>query len=62
VAYRPEAIVSLLARITPIVESAARIAKVEAQVVGVPFPGQGHQVRFLEKMVPMMRTLPRLDR
>jgi hypothetical protein len=60
VAYRPEAIVSLLTRITPIVESAARIANVEAQVVGVPFPGQGHQVRFLEKMVPMIRTLPRI--
>ena len=35
---------------------------VEAQVVGVPFPGQGHQVRFLEEMAPMMRTLPRLGR
>jgi hypothetical protein len=60
VGYRPQAIVSLLARITPIVECAARIAKVEAQVVSVPFPGMGHQVPFLEKMAPMMRTLPRI--
>ena len=58
--YRPDAIVSLLARIAPIVQSAAQMSASGAKVASVPFPGHGHQKRFLEVMVPIMKTLPKV--
>lgn len=60
-AYQPEAIVSLLRCIAPIVDGAARMAESKAARYSVPFPGMGHQKRFLAEMESVIPLLPRLD-
>lgn len=59
VIYRPEAIVSLLIFIHPIVESAAAAAGNAAPRYVVPFPGMGQQRRFKAEMERIVPLLPR---
>jgi hypothetical protein len=58
--YQPEAIVSLLKRIEPIVTAAAIMAGSDATRYGVPFPGMGQQQRFQDQMAAIILKLPRL--
>jgi hypothetical protein len=60
--YQPEAIVSLLKRIEPIVRAAAVVAGSGARLYGVPFPGNGNQARFHAEMAAIIQNLPRLNR
>ena len=57
--YRPAAIVSLLRRIKPFVEAAARAAGSDAPHYSVPFPGNGQQARFRTEMARIFPKLPR---
>lgn len=58
--YSPTAIVSLLRRITPMVEAAASMARHTGPVYSVPFPGMGQQARFYLEMQRIVPLLPRL--
>jgi hypothetical protein len=58
--YQPAAIVSMLLRIQGIVEAAADDAACTAKRFAVPFPGNGQQARFREKMAYILPQLPRL--
>src|ERR1700737_1835151 len=57
--YQPLAIVTLLLRISDIVDAAAIAANCNARRFAVPFPGMGNQKRFKDEMA---RILPRLPR
>jgi hypothetical protein len=57
--YQPRAIVSLLHRIKVDVEAAAIAAETNAPRFAVPFPGNGQQTRFEEKMALILPQLPR---
>ena len=59
--YQPLAIVTLLLRISDIVEAAAVAANSTAPRFAVPFPGMGNQKRFKAEMVRIIPTLPRLS-
>ena len=56
--YEPLAIVTLLASIRPFVLAAATAAGSTAPIYHLPFPGQGHQRRFLEEMARIRPKLP----
>lgn len=56
--YKPQAIVSVLLRIAPIVEGAAIDAGCDA-TRRVPFPGMGNQARFHAAMRHIIPDLPR---
>jgi hypothetical protein len=58
--YQPEAIVSLLLFIEPFVDAAARMAGSNAPRYAVPFPGNGHQGRFLAAIADILPKLPKL--
>jgi hypothetical protein len=60
--YQPEAIVSLLKSIEPIVTAAAIMAASNATRYGVPFPGMGQQQRFQDEMAMIIQKLPRLTK
>ena len=60
VEYSPRAIVSLLVRIGPIVETAAIMAGHAGRRFSVPFPGMGQQARFHGEMQHILPALPRL--
>jgi hypothetical protein len=57
--YRPLAIVSLLRSIDRIVTNAAKSAGSDANILSVPFPGMGNQVRFRDAMARIIHDLPR---
>ena len=57
--YRPLAIVSLLIGISKIVDAAALAAGSHAPLFRVPFPGNGQQKRFHEKITAIIPALPR---
>jgi hypothetical protein len=59
--YRPQAIVSVLRSIEPIVNAAAKLAGSAAPTYGVSFPGQSQQSRFHVEMAAIIRSLPRLS-
>jgi hypothetical protein len=59
--YRPEAIVSLLKFVHPMVEAAAVEAGSTAPLYSVPFPGTGQQGRFALAMAEIVTILPRLS-
>jgi hypothetical protein len=58
--YQPLAIVTLLLRISDIVDAAAIAANCNAARFAVPFPGMGNQTRFKDEMARILPTLPRL--
>ena len=58
--YQPEAIVSLLIKIGPLVDEAAKIAGSDARRYAVPFPGMGHQGPFQAAMARIVPELPRV--
>jgi hypothetical protein len=58
--YRPQAIVSLLKFIHPIVEAAAHEAGSTVPLYSVPFPGTGQQGRFHAAMTEIIEQLPLL--
>jgi hypothetical protein len=58
--YRPQAIVSLLKSIHPIVAAAAREAGSTVPLYSVPFPGTGQQGRFHAAMGEIVGRLPAL--
>lgn len=60
-AYQPEAIVSLLKSIKPIVNAAANMAGSTVPRYGVPFPGMGHQPDFHAEMATIIQKLPKLS-
>lgn len=57
---RPLAIVPLLVRIRKIVKDAADDAGCTARHYPVPFPGNGHQTRFLNEMACILPKLPKI--
>jgi hypothetical protein len=59
-AYQPEAIVSLLMVIKPLVDAAAKMAGSNAPRYAVPFPGMGQQARFQTVIACIIPKLPRL--
>jgi hypothetical protein len=59
--YQPQAIVSLLRTIAPIVEEAAKAAGSKAPRYVVPFPGMGRQLQFKEAMTELIPKLPPLN-
>jgi hypothetical protein len=58
--YKPIAIVSMLLSITRYVEAARTLAKSDAALYEVPFPGMGQQRRFHQAMDKLIPNLPRL--
>lgn len=58
--YQPAAIVTLLLRISDIVDAAAIAAGSNAPRFAVPFPGMGNQQRFKDEMIRIIPQLPRL--
>ncbi|WP_316199003.1 MULTISPECIES: hypothetical protein [unclassified Bradyrhizobium] len=58
-AYQPQAIVSLMTSITPFIAEAATAAGSDATVYSLPFPGNGHQTRFCDKLARIAPLLPR---
>ena len=58
--YRPQAIVSLMKGIEPLVNAAAKRAESDAPCFSVPFPGQGQQRKFLREMEKILPMLPRI--
>ncbi len=57
--YQPEAIVSMLRCIDSTVNAAADAAGSRVPRYVVPFPGMGHQRRFLSEMAKILPKLPR---
>lgn len=53
--YQPEAIAIFVKRVEPHVRIAVVLADISPKLYTVPFPGYGHQARYIEAMQPIIK-------